>query len=180
MAPTDVAAQNSTETVQVAAPLQTRRTGRRIVRRAISSDDEPDYEQDKLSFADSSEASTVNLSSMSHVSTSTPELDLVLELCLSRQVLDFTDFVNQPPAPFEPSQTIKWRKIGEASYSEVFETQNTVVKIIPVSSSLSDVVSPQVESTFLSDLDLVRREIQVSSLVGTQGSAEKGFVAFRG
>ncbi|KAM0756244.1 hypothetical protein T439DRAFT_320942 [Meredithblackwellia eburnea MCA 4105] len=142
-----------------------------------------------------------------------------------RYALDFESFVDSPPSPllFPHSPTrsnqesedtkntnngkrtaVDWRKVGEASYSEVFavkpvdehgqqQGEEIVVKIIPVSTSFSSSKfnaqksEGDEELPFMSTPESVRKEVEMSQLVsgkGTSpiGTAERleGFVDFLG
>ncbi|GAA6060382.1 hypothetical protein JCM10212_004635 [Sporobolomyces blumeae] len=102
---------------------------------------------------------------------------------------DFASFVESPPPPFANSRdkAATWRKVGEASYSEVFSTGSQdgcdiVVKIIPISplepSKIADTDEGE-DMPFTSDWHAVKREIEVSRLVGGSDGLE-GFVRYRG
>ncbi|KPV78642.1 uncharacterized protein RHOBADRAFT_49210 [Rhodotorula graminis WP1] len=125
-----------------------------------------------------------------------PQLASLRSSLLSPNLFSFSSFVASPPAPFSatrPATAAPWRKIGEASYSEVFATtddagRDMVVKIIPVaapsrsrtgtrggSALRSDVPLP-----FVSSCDAVRREIEVSGVLGGREGGIDGFVRFRG
>ncbi|GAA6051288.1 hypothetical protein JCM3770_006796 [Rhodotorula araucariae] len=104
-------------------------------------------------------------------------------LLLDPTPFSFPSFVASPPAPFAPSPT--WRKIGEASYSEVFATpdedgRDMVVKIIPIASPTAAKVRGDVELPFMSSWDAVAREIEVSRELGGEDAGVEGFVRFRG
>ncbi|GAA5955282.1 hypothetical protein JCM3765_003270 [Sporobolomyces pararoseus] len=103
---------------------------------------------------------------------------------------DFSSFVTSPLSPFSlPSTEEKpWRKVGEASYSEVFSTfdekgEEVVIKIIPIAS-----INPTREQLGeedmpdASDWKSVKREIEISECLGGETSEKKleGFVKFRG
>ncbi|KAK4054788.1 hypothetical protein OIV83_000712 [Microbotryomycetes sp. JL201] len=125
--------------------------------------------------------SILSTASSSDGSTLEPNLADLLELCASPCVIDFAHFISSPPAPFSSSSPVRWRKIGEASYSEVFEAQNTVVKIIPVATESSvAALDSETDLPYLSDGDLVRREIVVSALCGGPNARVGGFVGFKG
>ncbi|GAA5985938.1 hypothetical protein JCM11641_004835 [Rhodosporidiobolus odoratus] len=116
---------------------------------------------------------------------------------LHPQPLNFSSFVTNPPAPlawFEDEDARpEWRKVGEASYSEVFETmgewgEEVVVKVIPIASSGSGNAGAEEEEDqdaelpFASEPDAVRREVEVSKLLGggKEGEGLEGFVRFKG
>ncbi|KAM0793107.1 hypothetical protein ACM66B_000587 [Microbotryomycetes sp. NB124-2] len=167
------------ESTQVSSPKAHRKATtqtKRRTRRAVAAEDEPvQIEDARPAIADSDVSSILTSNSPSFE----PALAPVLDLCTSSAVIDFAHFVSNPPLPFSSTEPVRWRKIGEASYSEVFEAQNTVVKIIPVASAplASD---STVELPYLSDADLIRREILVSSLCGGPTSRVDGFVRFKG
>lgn len=108
---------------------------------------------------------------------------------------DFSSFVRAPPAPFAAcsfASPATWRKIGEASYSEVFSSvgedgEEMVIKVIPVAArelakgeEVEDGLDE--EMPYMSDWSSVTREIAVSGLVGGATAEEgvSGFVGFRG
>lgn len=126
-----------------------------------------------------------------------PVLSPLLQSTLSPTSLkpyDFTSFVNCPLSPFSLLSTDEdkpWRKVGEASYSEVFSTfdergEEIVIKIIPIAST--DPVQEQrvgEEDLLLpdtSDWESVKREIEISDCLGGETNEKKlnGFVKFRG
>ncbi|GAA5896729.1 uncharacterized protein JCM6883_006994 [Sporobolomyces salmoneus] len=104
---------------------------------------------------------------------------------------DFSSFVESPLAPFSTPSTEDepWRKVGEASYSEVFSTtsiegKEIVVKIIPIASIKkgNDEKTGEEELPFSSDWEAVKREIEISKCLGGEGEDRRveGFVRFRG
>lgn len=112
---------------------------------------------------------------------------------LSPQIFSFTSFLSLPPSPLayfsSEAARAEWRKIGEASYSEVFETMGedggeVVLKIIPIVGEGGEGGEGE-EMPYMSEADAVRREIEVSQLLGG-GEAEDigegtgGFVRFKG
>ncbi|BGP45008.1 hypothetical protein JCM10450v2_000823 [Rhodotorula kratochvilovae] len=105
-------------------------------------------------------------------------------LLLSPTLLSFSSFASSPPPPFAPAPT--WRKIGEASYSEVFaaadaEGRDMVVKIIPIAPPTgARAASADEELPFMSSLDAVAREIEVSRSLGDDEGGVEGFVRFKG
>lgn len=115
-------------------------------------------------------------------------LDPLLSITGQSSAFDFTSFVSAPRWPFAsrsatapPSQ---WTKIGEASYSEVFESEGMVVKIIPVASKEVDQLAEEEEddgedTPYMSDWSSVQREMQISQLMGGERAVE-GFVGFNG
>ncbi|BGP12939.1 hypothetical protein JCM10213_004359 [Rhodosporidiobolus nylandii] len=118
-----------------------------------------------------------------------PSIAPLLPHLLHPAPLSFSDFISTAPAPLayfsDPDARPEWRKIGEASYSEVFETmgewgEEVVVKIIPISSG--EVQDDEEELPFASEPDAVRREIKVSQLLGggEDGEGVEGFVRFKG
>lgn len=114
----------------------------------------------------------------------------LLHTSLHPSPLDFTSFVTSPPHPFTSTASSTWRKIGEASYSEVFAAdgdngEEMVIKIIPicvapVSSEEGEEESSEEDMPYMSDWEAVSREIEVSRLVGGEGQQLEGFVEFRG
>ncbi|BGP36925.1 hypothetical protein JCM10449v2_000827 [Rhodotorula kratochvilovae] len=104
-------------------------------------------------------------------------------LLLSPTILSFSSFASSPPQPFAPAPT--WRKIGEASYSEVFaaadvEGRDMVVKIIPVAPPTAASACADEELPFMSSVDAVAREIEVSRSLGDDEGGVEGFVRFKG
>ena len=102
---------------------------------------------------------------------------------------DFTSFVSSPLAPFSVPSTLEhpWRKVGEASYSEVFSTtsrggEEIVIKIIPIASPDKQEDEERVteEIPFLSEWEAVKREIEISHLLGAENGGIEGFVPFKG
>ncbi|KAK4058196.1 hypothetical protein OIO90_000935 [Microbotryomycetes sp. JL221] len=194
---------------------------RRVTRRTIiqSDDDDDDssviIENSKPSFQDDTDTKSQfssfandddNESTSAQTNLSTLDNERfkpILDLCMTSSILEFETFVKQPPIElFNDGPAIKmtttktnttWQKIGEASYSEVFQTRDVVVKVIPVNMGTTqenienhrkdkadDDDNEEDESPYLSDVDLVRREILVSSIVGGRDSSLKGFVRFKG
>ncbi|GAA5928734.1 hypothetical protein JCM1841_001039 [Sporobolomyces salmonicolor] len=102
----------------------------------------------------------------------------------------FTSFISSPPSPLLPSSCSSspvWRKIGEASYSEVFSTcsengAEMVVKIIPIAPIEGETEGNGKQMPYMSDWEAVRREIEVSRLLGAEGpeGGLRGFVRFKG
>lgn len=102
---------------------------------------------------------------------------------------DFTSFVESPLAPFAVPSTAEapWRKIGEASYSEVFSTSSVegeemVVKIIPIASIDASGDEGDADVPFSSDWQAVKREIEISHSLGGDDEQTRieGFVRFKG
>ncbi|BGP04973.1 hypothetical protein JCM10049v2_000775 [Rhodotorula toruloides] len=103
-------------------------------------------------------------------------------------IFSFTSFISSPPSPpFCSAPFPLWRKIGEASYSEVFVTdagggEDLVVKVIPVAPADSTARVPSKEGEelpYMSDWEAVMREIEVSRALGGEDGLE-GFVKFKG
>ncbi|GAA5831740.1 hypothetical protein JCM11251_003863 [Rhodosporidiobolus azoricus] len=116
-------------------------------------------------------------------------LSPLLSSLLSPQVLSFSCLLTSPPPPFayfsDPLARPEWRKIGEASYSEVFETMGeeggeVVVKIIPIAPEAGLSEEEQENLPFMSEVGAVRREIEISRLLGAEGEGLDGFVRFKG
>ncbi|KAK4704429.1 serine/threonine-protein kinase haspin, partial [Phenoliferia sp. Uapishka_3] len=94
--------------------------------------------------------------------------------------LPFDQFISHPPAPFASSPL--WAKIGEASYSEVFEGvsckgEKLVCKIIPVHVEGGEGGD---EMPYASEVEAVVREIAMGKLLGGEESKVDGFVKFKG
>lgn len=96
---------------------------------------------------------------------------------------DFTSFVAHAPLPF--SDLSSWKKIGEASYSEVFAAKDVngeemVIKIIPVSTGSDARIGGEEEDElpYSSEWESVLREIEIGKSVG-EGEGVEGFVKFR-
>lgn len=114
----------------------------------------------------------------------------LLDASFNPSPLDFTSFVTSPPHPFTSTASSTWRKIGEASYSEVFAAdgdngEEMVIKIIPIcvaptSSEEGEEASEEEDMPYMSDWEAVSHEIEVSRLVGGEGQRLEGFVEFRG
>lgn len=111
-----------------------------------------------------------------------PYLAPLLSLTTSPTLSDFTAFVATPPAPFGSAP---WRKLGEASYAEVYTTldaqgRDMVVKIIPITlPGAADAVGEDEDMPSTSEVDSIEREVGISALVSTtQGM--NGFVEYRG
>ena len=108
----------------------------------------------------------------------------ILAIASSPSLHDFTTFVSTPLPPFAPNST--WRKLGEASYSEVFSVVDSngsemVVKIIPIALESPVEGGAEVETVredlpYSSECAAVLREIKISQGVGGMD----GFVNFRG
>ncbi|BGP29047.1 hypothetical protein JCM10296v2_000783 [Rhodotorula toruloides] len=104
-------------------------------------------------------------------------------------IFSFTSLISSPPSPpFSSAPFPLWRKIGEASYSEVFvmdagEGEDLVVKIIPVApadaTSAKASLQKGEELPYMSDWAAVMREIEVSRALGGEDGL-KGFVNFKG
>lgn len=114
----------------------------------------------------------------------------LLSLTLSPTPFDFTSFVENPPAPFASGAGGTWRKIGEASFSEVFASvgedgEELVIKIIPISAQDDGAAAGESGEEgdalpFMSEWKSVMREIQVGELVGGDKKPMEGFVKFKG
>ncbi|GAA6022924.1 hypothetical protein JCM10207_006866 [Rhodosporidiobolus poonsookiae] len=108
---------------------------------------------------------------------------------LHPHALSFSSLLSAPPAPLayfaDPAARPEWRKIGEASFSEVFETmgeegEEVVVKVIPIAAGGGGGEGEK-EMPYMSEPDAVRREIEVSELLGGEtGLGLEGFVRFKG
>jgi len=108
----------------------------------------------------------------------------------SSGAFDFADFVRSPPAPLGPTSALaRWRKVGEASFSEVFSApgaqgEDLVVKIIPISpwapGKAPKLKKDAEETPFMSECDSVEREVRLSTLLGGHRSQVDGFVKFKG
>ena len=121
-----------------------------------------------------------------------PQLAPLQPSLLSPTLFSFSSFIASPPAPFASSRlstAAPWRKVGEASYSEVFATTDgagadMVVKIIPLAapsrSRAGNGLQSDVPLPLVSSCDAVRREIEVSGVLGGQQGGIDGFVRFRG
>ncbi|GAA5902216.1 hypothetical protein JCM5296_006630 [Sporobolomyces johnsonii] len=126
-----------------------------------------------------------------------PSLAPLLSLTLSptsTAPFAFTSFLSSPPSPLSPSSSSSspaWRKIGEASYSEVFSTRSAggeemVVKIIPIApidgGKQGERENDGEEMPYMSEWEAVGREIEVSRLLGGEKSEGglRGFVRFKG
>jgi len=133
--------------------------------------------------------STPSLSIVPFPSALSPLLKVTLSPD-STAPFDFTSFVSCPLCPFSVPSTVTnpWRKVGEASYSEVFSTVSTageeiVIKIIPIASPAQEDEEgrEQVEELpFLSEWEAVKREIEISNLLGAENGGVQGFVPFKG
>lgn len=133
--------------------------------------------------------STPSLSILPFPSALSPLLKVTLSPD-STAPFDFTSFVSCPLCPFSVPSTVTnpWRKVGEASYSEVFSTVSTageeiVIKIIPIASPAQEDEEgrEQVEELpFLSEWEAVKREIEISNLLGAEDGGVQGFVPFKG
>ncbi|GJN91813.1 hypothetical protein Rhopal_004836-T1 [Rhodotorula paludigena] len=126
-----------------------------------------------------------------------PSFSPLLPHLLHPAALTFASLFSAPPLPFaQPCATsgalatsAEWRKIGEASYSEVFATTDAhgdelVVKVIPIASPRSDDAGARAQETeampFMSECEAVRREIEVSRAMGGEEGGVEGFVRFKG
>ncbi|GAA5872502.1 hypothetical protein JCM16303_004539 [Sporobolomyces ruberrimus] len=149
----------------------------------LSSDSEPEI------LSTPPELREPSLSSLPFPPTLSPLLASTLSPNAQRPY-DFASFVKSPLSPFAVPSTIStpWRKIGEASYSEVFSTTSTegedlVVKIIPVAPLDVDnaAVALNEDLPFSSEWQAVKREIEMSQWLGGDGERRiEGFVHSRG
>ncbi|BGP21844.1 other/Haspin protein kinase [Rhodotorula toruloides] len=109
----------------------------------------------------------------------------LLPLLLCPTIFSFTSFISSPPSPpFSSAPFPLWRKIGEASFSEVFVTdagrgEDLVVKIIPVAPADPTMAKAEEELPYVSDWEAVMREIEVSRALGGEDGLD-GFVKFKG
>lgn len=156
--------------------------------------EEEEEEEDQLASSDDDELESEEagdpLSAIRPSSHGFPALlDPLLSATNQSHPLDFTSFISSPPSPFSPTTSIsraasRWTKIGEASYSEVFEREGIVVKIIPVAGKevdeLEGSAEEEAEVPYSSDWASVEREIEISKLVGGEEDAVEGFVEFKG
>ncbi|GAA6013572.1 hypothetical protein JCM11491_002711 [Sporobolomyces phaffii] len=150
----------------------------------------PESEPESVVTADNLESRAPALSSLPFpvaleplvASTSSPD---------APKPYDFTSFVACPPAPFSVPSTVDapWRKVGEASYSEVFSTTSVdgheiVVKIIPVApppDARRSETGTGGELPNASESEAVKREIEISRWLGADTDrAVDGFVRFKG
>jgi len=151
--------------------------------------DEPIPSEDEIEILIGSSAPpTVLLSALPFPPTLAPLLAATLSPD-SIAPFDFTSFVSSPLAPFSVPSTLEhpWRKVGEASYSEVFSTtsgggEEIVIKIIPIASpdKEEDEEQTTVGIPFLSEWEAVKREIEISHLLGAENGGIEGFVPFKG
>ncbi|GAA99126.1 uncharacterized protein L969DRAFT_94304 [Mixia osmundae IAM 14324] len=119
--------------------------------------------------------------------TCRPRSDLrrLLTLCEQEQPYTFDSFVGQfPLVTLCADQVLSWRKIGEASYSEVFTASanawyshatSTVVKIIPI---VSPSPNANMELAATSQPADIEREIEISYLL--EQSHVPGYAKLRG
>jgi serine/threonine-protein kinase haspin len=106
---------------------------------------------------------------------SQPPPDYLLPLlaeCRQATPHEFSAFIET--FPFDPivhshdqgSSKVEFRKIGEASYSEVFGIGNVVLKIIPLRNEEDTVVDTDIDSPSPSDAKDVLKEINVTRSMG--------------
>lgn len=112
---------------------------------------------------------------------------VTLSLNTSSNALDFTSFSRNPPSPFTSRPGAYWKKVGEASYSEVFSFESEdgsslVVKIIPIDyvKGTKSGDKKGVDYPARSGWESVAREIEIGELVGGQKNRQAGFVRFNG
>jgi hypothetical protein len=96
-------------------------------------------------------------------------IDLLLQFCLKDEVVDFTEFMNGVLA------TAEVKKLGEASYSEVFTLihgngTKTVLKVVPFNETTDE------KSSSSSNLEDILQEIRISKAM----SEMDGFADFKG
>lgn len=125
------------------------------------------------------------------------------------EVLDFTSFVSTPTpllsAPSEQINGVQWRKLGEATFSEVFilslgfpspdlmQTGGTVVKVIPLHMSPERAAQEEKveeafakaeeksEEAFTTSIEDLAREIRIFRALSKQGElARTGWPTFKG
>ncbi|KAG9040280.1 hypothetical protein FRB95_000210 [Tulasnella sp. JGI-2019a] len=109
-------------------------------------------------------------------STVPKDLQRLLKSCEQPGVLDFDAFVST--YPFDDihganAGAIRFRKIGEATYSEVFAIGDVVLKVVPLLLGGQSSPSSQVELPCVSPSADVENEILVTKLVG---NAHCGFI----
>lgn len=112
---------------------------------------------------------------------------LALSLNKTSAALGFTSFSLNPPSPFTSRPAASWKKVGEASYSEVFsfeseEGTSLVVKIIPIDyvKGTKSGDKKGVDYPARSGWESVAREIEIGELVGGKQDRQPGFVRFNG
>ncbi|QRV73256.1 Serine/threonine-protein kinase [Ceratobasidium sp. AG-Ba] len=106
---------------------------------------------------------------------SEPALQSLLSTCSQSEPIDFDAFVatfstDEVHALYPSSSRRRWRKIGEASYSEVFGLGGVVVKVVPLKMEgpVADMEGPSV-----SEMEDVEKEISVTRAMG---EIQDGFI----
>ena len=105
-----------------------------------------------------------------------PLLEL-LEICGQEEPLDFESFVATFPFAVDiqnlvsidecvGTMDLSFRKIGEASFSEVFRLGRVVLKIIPISSSFPSCNEDRQGHPNVSNVDDVLREVRATEIMG--------------
>ncbi|QRV88153.1 Serine/threonine-protein kinase [Ceratobasidium sp. AG-Ba] len=106
---------------------------------------------------------------------SDPALKSLLSTCSQSELIDFDAFVatfstDEVHTLYPSSSRRRWRKIGEASYSEVFGLGGVVVKVVPLKMEgpVADMEGPSV-----SEMEDVEKEISVTRAMG---EIQDGFI----
>lgn len=151
-------------------------------RRQLVIQDSDDEDGDWSDNDDESEEAQSSAVLTSPLSTNVNELSWLTDLlavCTSAAVQPFDDFVSRPPRAVRGSALAvgdkEWHKVGEASFSEVFRTCDTVVKIVPLHDPAQQ-SAVRSDWPMLSEVDAVTREIKIASAM----SKVDGFVEFKG
>jgi len=95
--------------------------------------------------------------------------------------LDFTTFINSFPRDKvhgSKGNNLDYRKIGDASYSEVFGIGNVALKIMPLKSEIEPfTVDEDIEKPFESTLEDVLKEVMITKAMG---DIDGGFIKLIG
>ncbi|KAG9120134.1 hypothetical protein FRC07_004503, partial [Ceratobasidium sp. 392] len=110
-------------------------------------------------------------------SSYSPALQSLLSTCSQSEPIDLEAFVStfstdDVHAQYPSPSRRRWRKIGEASYSEVFGLGGVVVKIIPLRMEGEDAIL-DVDGPFVSEAEDVEKEIAVTRAMG---EIQNGFI----
>ncbi|KAG9120202.1 hypothetical protein FRC07_004388 [Ceratobasidium sp. 392] len=110
-------------------------------------------------------------------SSYSPALQSLLSTCSQPEPIDLEAFVSTFSTDdvhtlYPSSSRRRWRKIGEASYSEVFGLGGVVVKIIPLRMEGEGAIL-DVDGPFVSEIEDVEKEIAVTRAMG---EIQNGFI----
>ncbi|KAG8742435.1 hypothetical protein FRC10_001449 [Ceratobasidium sp. 414] len=112
----------------------------------------------------------------SSISPYSPSLQSLLSTCSQSEPIDLEVFVStfstDDVHTLYPASRRRWRKIGEASYSEVFGLGGVVVKVVPLRVEGTE-AGADIDEPCVSELEDVEKEIAITRAMG---EIQSGFI----